>query len=427
MTLGKGIALALAGLSLFACSNPKEQPEEETSAPVAELDDSEQASADDPVSKATQTKVRLERAQRALDRGEAKAAEEELERMLESDEMEGEERDEALLALSRACEMNGDDEGAIDAVERILIANAANERFETQEVAERRLRLLLTGAEDTSNIRLPASGDLPPITWELADFFEQGTDGRVLVDLYTFGRPSRERGGIFEIAEAKRFKLDQDLSRQIKVGQSISSAGSWLSLPKAMGVQQEDMPQADRSMLIFYYDLGDNRVPSRYDDYLPMPSEEIASILEKGQGVVAARKREHGKPVIVIAAPREAQLEAVEEAFSRMTEMPFTPVTVPLTPKLMPGEIQGVVRASFGAMRKCYETALKTDKTMEGKIALSFEIDRDGYVSSGTIGEGTTLREPTFVQCMLSKLRDLKFPASGEKTQVTYPIVMSPG
>lgn len=429
MTLVQGIALALAGLSLFgaACDASSRPNEEETAAQGAAPEaDLEQVSADDPVSKATHSKVRLERAQRALDRGDARAAEEELERMLDAGEVVGEERDEALLALSRACELNGDEEGAIDAVERILIANAASERFESQEVAERRLRLLLTGAEETSNIRLPASADLPPMTWELADFFEQGTDGRVLVDVYTFGRPSRERGGIYDIAEAKRFKLDQDLSRQSKVSQSISGAGSWLALPKAIGVQQEDMPQADRSMLVFYYDLGDNRVPSRYDEYLPIPSEEIAATLEKGQGLVAARKREHGKPVIVIAAPRMAQLEAVEEVFSQMTEMPFTPVAVPLTPKLMPGEIQGTVRASFGSLRKCYETALETDKTMEGKIVLSFEIDRDGYVSSGALGEGTTLREPTFVQCMLRNLRELKFPASGEKTKVTYPIVMSP-
>lgn len=430
MTLGKGIVVALAGLGFCAaaCNSGKEPREEESAAQASEPEamDGERSAKDDPVSKATHSKVRLERAQRALDRGEAKAAEQELEQLLESEELEGAERDEVLFALSRACELNGDEEGAVDAVEQILIANAAKERYETQELAERRLRLLLTGTEETSALRLPASSNVPPVTWALAELFEPGPDGRVLVDVHTFGRPRNDSGGIYEIAEAKRFKLDQDLSSQIKVSQSISASGSWLSLPKAMGEQQDDMPQADRSMLVFYYDLGDHRVPSRYDEYLPLPSEEIAAILESGQGLVAARKREHGKPVIVIAAPRMAQLEAVEDAFSQLTEVPYTQVLVPLKPNLTPGEIQGTIRSSRGQMRKCYEEGLKRDKTMQGKIDLSFEIDGAGNVSNATIGEGTTLREPAFVKCMMSNLMTLKFPASGEKTKVTYPIVMSP-
>lgn len=376
--------------------------------------------------RASDLRVRLEKARRSLDRGEVKAAEPELESLAELAEA-GDDKNEVLLALSRAYEANGDLEGAVDAVESILIENAGRETYAAEDEAEKRLRFLLTGTEEQVAPRLPAKGDLPPMTLALADLFDPAEDGTVLVDAHLFGRPRNDHGGIYEIAEAKRFKLEQS-GTTAKVSQSMTTSGSWLGLPRAMAETKDDMPQASRSLLIFYFDLQDNRVPSRYDEYLPIPSEEIVSALERGEGLVAAKKREGGKPVIVIAAPRKAQLEAVERAFGDMAEIPWSPVSVAVKPNLTPGEIQGVVRSNFGAFRSCYESMLKRDKKAEGKVLLQFEIDGQGDIVKNTIGEGSTLKDATLDTCMLAAVADLKFAASGlaTTTKVTYPIAFSP-
>jgi hypothetical protein len=274
---------------------------------------------------------------------------------------------------------------------------------------------------------LPPSEAPAPITTALADLFPADENGHVLVDVFAFGRGRGDNHGIFEIAEAKRQKMEMDLGGKISVGQSISSTDSWVGLPRAMGETEGDMPQADRSLLVFYYDLADLKVPSRYDDYLPMPSDDIAEVLERGEGLVMAKKRNGAKPTIVIAAPRRAQLDLVEEAFSKMTEVPWEAVSIPLEKKLRPREIQATVRAARNEMRACYEAALKNDKTLAGSVELEFVIEPDGTVGKHAIGAKSTLPDPAVGKCLDQMVSTLSFPAfGGEKITVTYPLAFSP-
>lgn len=417
--------LAMGCLLAAGCATV-DGPEESNEGAADPVDGVETAGAPADVAVvANETPMRLERVRRALDRGEVKDAEVELERLAEITPA-GDEKDEILLELSRAYEMNGDTEGAIEVVESLLVANATRARYDARESAEKRLRFLLTGEDEEKALPVPASDKLVPITAALAEHFQPDADGRVLVQVFAFGHRRGNHDGIFEIAEAKRHILEQDLTSNVKVSQSISSSGSWIALPSSLGEDNPTMPQADRSMLIFFYDLGDNRVPSRYDTYLPMPSDDIAAILEGGDGVVMARERPNGKPVIVIAAPRPAQIETVEKAFAQMSEIPLSPVIVPLEQKLTSGEIQAVVRSGRKAMAKCYEDARKRDASLTGKMLLEFAIDGDGRVVSSALGKGSTLVESGLTACVLGGVDELRFPASGKKATVTYPIEMTP-
>lgn len=420
-----GSTVALGFTLLAGCSSGTAGQESED---VVGVGDPHAAAIDAPDVTASETpKVRIEKSLRDLDRGgDAKAVKASLEAMLRETAISADDKAEASLALSRAFEALGDEESAIDTLETMLMSRQG-ERTSSIDAAEKRLRFLITGADKKDELALPPSEAPAPITSALADLFPADENGHVLVDVFAFGRGRGDNHGIYEIAEAKRQKMEMDLGGKISVGQSISSTDSWVGLPRAMGEAESDMPQADRSLLVFYYDLSDLKVPSRYDDYLPMPSDDIAEVLERGEGLVMAKKRNGAKPTIVIAAPRRAQLDLVEEAFSKMTEVPWEAVSVPLEKKLRPREIQATVRASRSEMRACYEAALKNDKTLAGSVELEFVIEPDGTVGKHAIGAKSTLPDPAVGKCLDEMVSKLSFPAfGGEKITVTYPLAFSP-
>lgn len=414
----KKLGLLWAGFAVCGALGCEGLPSDERSEDVELAATSVAASSD--------AKLRIERAARALERGDdPTAAKADLTALLDAPGVGPDELDEARLTLSRIHSALGEDEAAIAAVEELLSLRADRDRFPARDAAEKRLRLLLTGAENEKDPKLPGTLEVPPATKALAKLFVPDADGHVLVEVFAFGRGRGDAHGLFDIAEAKRMDLEQDLSSKIGVSQSISSAGSWIALPRAIGEKAADMPQADRSLLVFYYDLGDLRVPSRYDDYLPLPSDEIAAHLQRGHGLVALRRREHGLPTIVIAAPRRAQLDAVEAAFAQMSELPTEPMEVPLAQKLTPQEIQAVVRGAKGEIKACYEAALAKDPKLSGALQLELEIDGAGRVTAASVGESTL--GAAVDACVAGVGKGLTFPASGgERVKVTYPLSMTP-
>lgn len=382
---------------------------------------------------------RLESALRGLDRGsEVSAIKSELEAVLADARTSPDQQDEARLGLSRARELLGDKDGAIGAVEEVLASHPESGRFASRELAERRLRLLLTGAEKERS-SFSASEHYAPVARALADTFQADDRGETFVEVLAFGRGGEhleEIGGL-AVAAAKRDALRQTCTLcedNLKMHQSISRSGSWVDIPRSAGEVDPGMPQVDRSLVIVFFDLEANKVPSRYDEYLAIPSADIIQRLEKGEGVIAARERKGAKPVIVIAAPRTAQLRSVEDAFAKLTQLPKEPVSVPVEAQLAPEEIQGVVRASFGSVRKCYEQLLTRDAKAAGNVAVRFEIGGDGLPKSVTTddkgdakGPKTTIVDPAMNQCITDMFTKLRFPASGRNTTVTYPLAFSPG
>lgn len=94
----------------------------------------------------------------------------------------------------------------------------------------------------------------------------------------------------------------------------------------------------------------------------------------------------------------------------------------------LPSEvIQRVVRQNFGRFRVCYESGLRTNPTLNGRVSARFVIDRTGAVSAVQNG-GSDIPDSGVVNCVMSAFYGLSFPAPDNGVvRVTYPIMFSVG
>lgn len=102
-------------------------------------------------------------------------------------------------------------------------------------------------------------------------------------------------------------------------------------------------------------------------------------------------------------------------------------VGIPITSGRLPPEvIQRTVRQNFGRFKFCYETGLRNNPNLAGRVAVRFIINHDGSVSSAQNG-GSDLPDAAVVSCVTRAFFGLSFPQpeNGIVT-VTYPIVFSP-
>ena len=88
--------------------------------------------------------------------------------------------------------------------------------------------------------------------------------------------------------------------------------------------------------------------------------------------------------------------------------------------------IRRIVRMNDGRYRACYESGLRTDPGLQGRVAVKFVIDRTGAVAVAADG-GSDIPDEGVRRCVVSSFLSLSFPApeSGSVT-VVYPIVFSP-
>jgi hypothetical protein len=373
--------------------------------------------------------IRIEQASRALDVGrDAASARASLEQVLADPQASPAERDLATLALSRALEAGGDRERATTVIEDLLAAHVDDHRWSAAPRAEARLRELVTGtAEEPARLTLDRDEAVAPFARLLARYFPADADGTTRVQLLTIHRDSdaSDELGTFNVAGAvKAMKREACPLCDESARTSTSSAGesSWVAIPKSRD-------KIASSLVAFYVDLGAGRIPSRYDALLPLSTAEIAAHLEKGEGLVVARDRAGAPPVLVVAAPREAELPVVEAALAKMTALPASPVVVPLDPALRPAEIRAAVRAKKPAFRACYEALLGRVPDAAGKIQLAFAVEGDGHVDDARVeADAPALRDATFERCVLDATSALAFPATGVsgKTTVRYPLSLAP-
>jgi hypothetical protein len=94
---------------------------------------------------------------------------------------------------------------------------------------------------------------------------------------------------------------------------------------------------------------------------------------------------------------------------------------------IAPELIQRTVRQNFGRFRACYESGLRSNPALAGRVAVRFVIGRDGAVSSVGSG-GSDLADAGVVSCVTRAFYGLSFspPEAGIVT-VVYPIMFSPG
>lgn len=95
--------------------------------------------------------------------------------------------------------------------------------------------------------------------------------------------------------------------------------------------------------------------------------------------------------------------------------------------RLPPEVVQRIVRQNFGRFRACYETGLRANPSLTGRVAVRFVIGRDGGVSNVANG-GSDMSDATTVACVVRAFYGLSFPQPENGiVAVTYPIMFSPG
>ncbi len=369
----------------------------------------------------------IEQAERLLERGgdaaEAKAL---LQEALTDPQISDAERSLAALALSRAHQALGETEAAIVLIEKEMAAHA-NDRSWPDRDFRRQLRQLLIGSESATDASGESHGKTPAFARVLSRYFPVADDGRVVVMTHILGSPRGVSddvgtfnvvGGIYAELEASCPLCD----RQLSVSNGVWR-GDWTDIPAA----QQNF---DTRMVIFYYDLGKNRVPARYQHHLPMSIEAIEAELSEGKSFVVAKERPGAPPVLLLAAPRTAMLADLERRLADYDALPTEPYFVDVRRNLRPAEIRGVVRGRwYPHIRACYESLLKRSPEAGGKVILDFSIDGEGAVQDAKVTtDDAPFEEETFSSCMVDSLEDLRFPASGlsGNTTVRYPVVMTP-
>jgi hypothetical protein len=94
--------------------------------------------------------------------------------------------------------------------------------------------------------------------------------------------------------------------------------------------------------------------------------------------------------------------------------------------KIAPEVIQRIVRQNFGRFRACYESGLRNNPSLAGRVAVRFIIGRDGAVGMASGDNG--LPDSAVTSCVVRAFYGLSFPPpEGGVVTVVYPIVFTPG
>lgn len=94
----------------------------------------------------------------------------------------------------------------------------------------------------------------------------------------------------------------------------------------------------------------------------------------------------------------------------------------------LPAEvIQRIVRQNFGRFRLCYESGLRGNPALTGRVVTKFVIGRDGAVSQAS-DAGSDLPNSEVTSCIVRSFGNLSFPQpEGGVATVVYPITLAPG
>jgi hypothetical protein len=143
-----------------------------------------------------------------------------------------------------------------------------------------------------------------------------------------------------------------------------------------------------------------------------VPAGAIATV-GRGEGLVDVDAVDHGQgrlpPIFKTHLP-------VRQAASLAT----------LTHRVPPEAIQRIVRSHYGAFHVCYDSGLRRDSSLAGRIVVRFTIDGAGVVTQAS-DSGSDLRDADVVACVVRGFLNLPFPASeGAKVTVVYPLSFSP-
>ena len=93
--------------------------------------------------------------------------------------------------------------------------------------------------------------------------------------------------------------------------------------------------------------------------------------------------------------------------------------------RLPPEAVQRVVRQSFGRLRACYDSGLRRNPSLEGRITVKFVIDREGAVAMASAADAT-FPDSEVIACVARAYQAMTFPKpEGGIVTVVYPLVLS--
>jgi hypothetical protein len=96
-------------------------------------------------------------------------------------------------------------------------------------------------------------------------------------------------------------------------------------------------------------------------------------------------------------------------------------------PRVPPDAVRRIVHENFGGLRLCYDSGLRRNPDLSGRVVVKFTIDSTGTVAVASDG-GSDLADVQVVACVVRSFANLTFPAA-ERGGVTvmYPLVFTPG
>lgn len=337
------------------------------------------------------------------------------------------EREDASLALADLLEAEGDRAGATSVLEDFLADDQTRGNEHRTERSQRRLRELL-GAPEPKRRDLPGdrgTRTFAPVTRALAEAFPPEIGNKRTIRSLVIGgtREPATRLGTYNFAGAIEARATEtcSLCDLPDLRYSSSHDGSFLGL-----VRERDA--AKNALVVIYYDREEGLVPDRYESFFALSVADLNARLDRGEGVVAVKRRDGAPPLVLLAAPRRAQLAAVDEAFAALPKLPDTPVAVKVSPSLSGDEIQLVVRGAKGAYKACYESFLTKSPTAAGKITLGFAITPEGKIEGvNAVGTGGVADEE-LLGCFRAATSTLVFPPTRTtgSTTVKYPLELAP-
>jgi hypothetical protein len=88
--------------------------------------------------------------------------------------------------------------------------------------------------------------------------------------------------------------------------------------------------------------------------------------------------------------------------------------------------VTAFINQRTGALRVCYEAALRTKPGLAGKMTYTINISTMGNVTSVSVDEDT-VGDATVRACTQAKIKGWRFPRAEEDAEVTFPVVFTGG
>ncbi len=132
----------------------------------------------------------------------------------------------------------------------------------------------------------------------------------------------------------------------------------------------------------------------------------IMPITEQAQVVAAEIEASQNQPVVQARRPRIQEAETGQIVDQR--------------------QVRAVLSQNQGAMKNCYERALRRDPNLRGRVVLNLLIGTSGAVNEAKV-RGETLNDTMVSECMEQLARALVFPKpEGGAVRMNVPYMFSP-